>query len=169
MSLNPDFLETYITLFRRLMNEEISTAFAGEIVEYDRKKQKASIKPLIERRYADGSTLTPQNLPNVPVIMPRGNGLLIKIPVVKGDYVLCICTKQSLDEWLAGGLNSVQSTNRQFNSADAIAIPGLVNFKSDQIASNDDNFEIIYGDASIVIDESSGQVNINNGNLTIDV
>lgn len=169
MALEPSFLETYTILFRRLMNEEISTSFIGEIVDYNRTEQKASIKPLIERRYKDGSTLTPQNLPNVPVLMPRGNGLLIKIPIVQGDYVLCICTKQSLDEWLGGGLNSIQSTNRQFNSADAIAIPGLVNFKSDQIANDNDNFEIIYGDASIVIDESSGQVNINDGNLTIDV
>ena len=147
------------------MNEEINTTFIGEVVDY--KNQKATVKPLIERRYVDGSTLTPQNIPNVPVMMLSGGGAIIKVPIKKGDNVLCICTKQSLDEWLAGGLRSIQSIDRQFNSADVVAIPGLINFKDSVLGGDNDNLEILYSGASIIIDEA-GQVNINDGNLTID-
>ncbi len=163
---NPTFIDTYMTLFRRFMAEEIQTSFIGEVIKYE--NQKAEIKPIIERHYKDGTKLSFKNVSNVPVLMPGTSDCLIKLPVKKGDKVLCICTKASIDEWLAGGTTTIQSIPRQFSMSDAIAIPGMVTIDGGSIGNNNDDFEIIYKDASIVIEES-GTVNINNGNLTIDV
>jgi len=162
---NPTFIDTFTTLFRRFMAEEIQTSFIGEIIKYE--NQKAEVKPLIERQYKDGSKLQFSNVSNVPVLMPGTSECLVKLPIKKGDNVLCICTKASMDSWLAGGTTTIQSIPRQFNMSDAIAIPGMVNISDGSIGSDNDDFEIIYNDASIVIEES-GTVNINNGNLTIE-
>lgn len=183
MSESYTFLETFKVLFRRSMSEGINTIFPAEIVKYD--APHAEIKPLYVREYKDGSKIKPKNIKNVPVMQNYGLDGGIKIPLTKGTKGICVCSKTDINGFLQGSDLSIQSTKQQFDLSDAIFITGLSKFTDDNIFSTDSNkdIEILYKNSKAILKENSillenadgkielndsGQVNINNGNLTIE-
>lgn len=130
----------------------VHTALPGEICCYDASTQLANVKPLIMRRYPDG---TVEDLPivnNVPVIFPAGGGGVLSFPVKQGDTVLLIFCEKSLDVWLSKGGNVDPLDRRKFDLSDGFAIPGL--FSSNNAGLADSN--------NVVLQSSGGaKLNLN--------
>jgi len=162
------FAGAFSYLFRKYCAEEIYTAMPGEITKYDILSQKSDVKPLIKRLYDDGTETDYPVIPDVPVMMPRTSDSMIKLPVKKGDKVLLVFSKMDLDNWLLSGGISSEKTTAKFQIVDAIAILGLYPFNMKAPVSNNNDLEIVYKNSKIKIEES-GKVDINNGNLTVEL
>ena len=162
----------------------VHTAFPARVEKYDHATAKADVKPLLARRYEDAVVEMPV-VPNVPVIWPRSTLGGIGFPLQRGDGVLVVCSERSLDGWLSqGGIVAPQDL-RKFDLSDAIAIPGLYPFTSETKAQNNEDFFINYKDRTITIKDngdielkndngiivlkSNGQLDVNGGNLTVDI
>lgn len=153
----------------------------GYVVKYEYRTCKASVQPAIKKTYL--TTVEEELLPtevknlsqlpiieDVPVLWPRTADFIIHAPLAKGDGVLLLFSDRSLEGFLnANSGRTVDAPdNRKHSLSDAIAIPGLYGFKNVNPSSGFNQVEIIYKDAAIVIEEN-GRVDINDGNLTVDV
>lgn len=135
----------------------IHTAMPGEIVRYDSEARKANVKPLLKRTDTNGNMVEFPVITDVPVVMPGTKKASIYLPVEKGDAVLLVFSERSLDQWLYSGNASDTLKGRRFDLTDAIAVTGLFPF-TEKGGSEKGRIEL----------KPDGQVNINNGNLTID-
>lgn len=135
----------------------IHTAMPGEVVKYDSGKRKADVKPLLKRTDTNGNIVEFPIIADVPVIMPGTKKASIYLPIEKGDTVLLVFSERSLDHWLYSGRTSNTLKGRRFDLTDAIAITGLFPFT-----------EGGGGEKGRIELKPDGQVNINDGNLTID-
>lgn len=107
----------------------MNTALPGEVLKYDASTGKAEVRPLIRLKYADGTTLTPPVIVNVPIVMPRTQGGSLTLPVAAGDKVLLIFAQWSIDRWLSEGGEVDAGDARAHAMSDAFAIPGAFSFK----------------------------------------
>lgn len=142
-------------------------ALPGRIEKYERGTHKAEVKPLLKKRYTDGTEQELSIVVNVPVVWPRTATFEMSAPLKRGDGVLLVFCERSLDAWLQKGGVASPADGRKFDLSDAIAIPGLYSFKADALTGDDDGFSLRYKDASIVIG-NDGTVDINDGNLTVE-
>jgi hypothetical protein len=145
----------------------VHVALPGQIEKYDRATHKAEVKPLLKKRYTDGTSAELPVIVNVPVVWPRTSEFELSAPLARGDGVLLVFAERSLDAWLAKGGVIAPPDGRKFDLSDAIAIPGLYSFKADALTGDDDGFSLRYKDASIVIGDD-GTVDINDGNFTVE-
>ncbi len=139
----------------------------GEVTKYDRAKSMAEVKPALSKAYLDDTSEEMPVITNVPVVWMRTANAVIHLPLAKGDTVLLVFSERSMDGWLSDGRVGAPPDRRKFDLSDAIAIPGLFPFSASNPASSDDAVEIVHGNASIKVTED--QVDINDGNLTVDV
>ena len=151
----------------RSLMEGVHTCLPGVVEAYDAGAKKASVRPVSQRRTVDGGTLSPPVISDVPVVFPRTSDASISFPLGKGDPVLLVFSERSLDAWLNGQADKVPADPRQWDLTDAIAIPGLFGFGNGP-AVVPDALNIKYKDASVLI-KSDGQVDINDGNLTVEL
>lgn len=134
----------------------IHTCLPGEIVSYDYTKQKATVQPLLKKRYSDG---TIQDLPEitcVPVVFPSGNDFSIHWPLDAGDNVLLLFSERSIDEWLSKGGEVAPLDPRKFDLSDAIAIPGLIPFAETETPHDSTSYNLKIGDARVKITPEGG-------------
>jgi hypothetical protein len=136
----------------QLMN--IHTAFPGSIVDYDYTTQKASIQPVIDKKYTDGTTQPMPILNNVPVIFPSSGGAGITMPVKPGDTCLVVCCERSIDDWLATGTQGPPFDPRKLDLSDGVAIMGLYPFTETSTADNNTDLLVSYSGSSIRIKEN---------------
>ena len=120
----------------------IHTCLPGRIEKYTRTEQKANVKPLIKKKYLDGTAVEFPVIPNVPIVFPRTKRGGITFPLEQGDGVLLVFSERALDRWLSSGEDVEPGDYRKFDLSDAIAIPGLFSFKQPNLATNDDDVEI---------------------------
>lgn len=103
---------------------DVHVSMPGTIVTYDAAKQKASVQPSLQKKYATGKLITLPVITNVPVIMPRAGKAFVSLPLKAGDSVLLIFAERSIDRWSQkGGVND-PGDPRKFSLSDAFAIPG---------------------------------------------
>ena len=152
---------------KRLLDVHIS--LPARIESYDRSQRKAKIKPLLKRKYKDGTVVEIPVIPNVPVIMPSSdNGnVLIDLPIKVGDVGTVLFCERSLDLWLVqGGLVEPVDT-RKFNLSDAQFFPGLNPFNANlPTPSNSNDLRIknnklvfdISPDGKIKLDNESNEL-----------
>lgn len=133
------------------MLEQIHTCLPGSIESYDYKTAKATVKPLIQKSFIDGSTLVLPILKDVPVIFPRSSTSGVTFPLNKGDGVLIVFSERALDKWYDSGKDQTPGDNRKFDLSDSICIPGLFSFNNPNIASNNDDLEVQHKDQKITI------------------
>lgn len=63
---------------------------------------------------------------NVPVIFPQGGGFILTFPVTEGDECLVVFNDREIDNWFqSGGTNSVPTTLRLHDMADAVCYVGM--------------------------------------------
>lgn len=133
MSRSPELSEVLNTLLEGAL-DDLHVSLPGKVVRYDGSKQEADVQPLIKVWHEDeaGERVVAQ-LPvvtGVPVVFPGGGGFLVQFPVSVGDTVLLVFSAVSLDKWLATGGGPVDPEGGGAHSlADAVAIPGLRDFK----------------------------------------
>lgn len=115
---------------------EVHTAIPARILDYDPATQKASVQPLIKRRYYDADR-NPDGLVDqpaivaVPVVFPSAASGSLSFPISKGDIVLLVFSEVSIDSFVFsdGDATVDPQDTRVFDYSDAIAIPGLYPFK----------------------------------------
>lgn len=132
--------ETIIPGFRglieRIVDERmrvVSGPQPGQVVSWDKAKQRASIQPLVQRVYEgeDGKRATrlPAVVQDVPVLFLGGAGGRITVGLATGDLVLLIPLGVSTARWLARG-GKVDPGEARGSISDSVAIAGLHNFAS---------------------------------------
>lgn len=162
MSRRPTLSSVLSDSIRYVLND-FNVCMPGRIEKYDAVKQKADVKPLIQKQYLDGRTESLPIVVGVPVVFPgAGNRAKLNMSVLQqGDFVLMLFCDRNIDQWLSSGRDLPPSTRRQHDLTDAIAIAGLNPF------SGFDNPEpdvvgITYKDAKFRI-QPDGKVTIGNG------
>jgi hypothetical protein len=105
----------------------LHTAAPGRVESYDPATQRAKVKPLVPRVYADGQVQEQAILTSVPVIFPRTAAGSLTFQVARGDTVLLVFCERSIEEFLVTGGGS-PSKSRHHDLSDAVAIPGLFPF-----------------------------------------
>jgi hypothetical protein len=140
----------------RLVN--VHTALPGAIISYDFNLQKASIQPLLNKAWADGTSTPMPVLENVPVMFPSGGGGGITFPVVEGDTCLLIFNERSTDKWLTEGGQVTPDDNRKFDLSDAVAIVGFNPFTKTSTADNNTDVLLTYKGSKIRIKQTGAIV-----------
>ena len=122
--------------------DKTNTAIPAFVVSYNAQKQTVDVQVPFVDYYEQAGTDEPQThawpeLPDVPVIFPRGGDWSISWPLKKGDNVLLVFSQRSIDDWyITNGQGSVSPQDlRAHDISDAFAIPGP---PTDQTALNAD-------------------------------
>jgi hypothetical protein len=118
----------------------------ARVLAYDASIQAVKVQPLIRELYEDeeGASQS-EDLPpihRVPVVFPGGGGFRVTFPIQVGDIVLLVFADKSIDAWLASGGTTNPAPGRSHDLADAIAIPGLHNFKTPRANAPDDTMSV---------------------------
>ncbi len=142
----------------------VHTCLPGRIESYSYKNQKATVKPLIKKKYFDGEVVELPVLTNVPVVFPRTRAAGVTFPLSRGDGVLIVFTERALERWYSTGDDSEPGDPRRFDMTDSIAIPGLFSFNQDNIASNNNDLEVQNEGQKITI-KKNGDIEVGNSNL----
>jgi len=169
----PSFAEFVKKAFRKEALE-IHVSVPGKIKEYDSDTQKATVVPLLKKKWKDGlSTLS--DLPvlsNVPVHCLSANNrkTFIHMPLKAGDLGMIMFCDRSIDNYLSSSPqegNEVKPTfhnsPRHHDLSDAWFVPGILpfslalqNITTDDIIIKNDNTKItISPDGKISIENSN--------------
>jgi len=166
---SPSFSEL-IKMALRNISLDIHVSIPGRVTKYDKSTQKASIAPLLKKKFNDiNATLA--DLPilnNVPVLQMQCNirNTFVYMPIKVGDLGMIMFCDRSIDNYLSsvpqeGEIKSVfHNDHRNHSLSDAWFIPGILPFSVALSGINDDD---------IVIKNESTQINIKpDGTITID-
>ncbi|MFC3227325.1 Gp138 family membrane-puncturing spike protein [Marinibaculum pumilum] len=124
-------------------------AIPGEVVTYDHARQKASVRPLVSRAYADGLVDDAPIIEGVPVIWPRSGGASLTFPVQAGDGVLILWCDIDIERWLQFGGSQPAADLRQHDWNDAVCVPGLYSFAEPSLSENNDDVLLIHGGSTV--------------------
>lgn len=133
---NPGLDDVIETALEERMSD-LYIALPGVVQAYDATTQKVSVAPSAKVAHTDeDGRRVVQALPvvtGVPVMFPGGGGFTVTFPIAVGDTVLLVFANASLDKWKSGAGGS-GAVDPEFYSrhpiSDAIAIPGLRNFRN---------------------------------------
>lgn len=121
-------------VLRRVLESErldLHTALPGIVRSYDAEAQTADIRLAVRRVIPVGDedeedqTEAYPILPSVPVLMPRGGGYYVALPVEVGDTVLVVFCEADLNRWRETGAVSDPGLSTRHGLSGAVAIPGL--------------------------------------------
>ena len=164
MSESPTLAEVLQNAIRAEMLD-IHTMLPARVEKYDSETQKASISPLIKKKYVDDEVVQLPVINDIPVQWPSGGDAFIHMPLVVGDTGMAVFAERSLDKWLSGNGKAVAPDDpRHHNITDAVFIPGIRTFTAALSGINGDSVHIKHGDAEIEL-TSGGDVNILGGNI----
>lgn len=151
------------SLIEDKIRSDVYTMLPAKVVNVDDYStlQTISVQPLIGRLYQDGVNLLPQQIDNVPVIMPSAGGAVISFPIKEGDGVCLLFSMRNLDNWEASNGQEVLPTpsTRHHSVTDAIAIAGLYTTTSN-LKPNPTDVEIKFAGSSWRM-KPSGSVSLN--------
>ncbi len=136
----------------------VHTALPASIISYDYTVQKATVQPLLNKYWTDGTDTPYLPLENVPVIFPRAGGASLTFPVVEGDTCLLLFIERSMDRWLQQGGQVTTKDSRKFDLSDAVAIMGLSPFSENSLATNNTDLLLTYNGSSFRIKENGDVV-----------
>jgi len=155
---NPVTLNDAIDLAIGYSLNNLHTAMPASIIEYDFTKQKATVQPLLNKAWADGTSTPFLPLENVPVIFPKSGGASLTFPVNQGDTCLLLFIERSTDLWLTVGGQVTPDDNRKFDLSDAVAIMGLFPFSESSQSQNNSDVLLTYKGSYITIKENGDVV-----------
>ncbi|TQE99505.1 MAG: phage baseplate protein [Spiribacter salinus] len=145
------------------LSSQLRVALPAQVESYDPGTQRASVKPLINRNYADGAVAEMPVIAGVPVVWPRGSGASLTMPLNRGDGVLLVFSDRSMDEWLGSGGAATPSDRRKHDLSDAIAVPGLYSFAAGGLAENNEDVLLTYSGSQVRL-KPGGAVEIDSAN-----
>lgn len=139
------------SLIEDKIRSDIYTMLPAKVVNVDDYStlQTISVQPLIGRLYQDGVNLLPQQIDNVPVIMPSAGGAVISFPIKEGDGVCLLFSMRNLDNWEDSDGQDILPTpsTRHHSITDAVAIAGLYTTTSN-LKPNPTDVEIKFAGSS---------------------
>lgn len=130
---------TLSAVFRRAARAgmaEMKVSMPAEVVTYDHKTQKATVRPYFQRKYNDGKLEEPPIIYGVTVWQPRAGDAFVHMPVKPGHVVHLIFSDRSLDKWLSSGKQGDPGDTRMHHISDAVAYPGGYPFSNNAKVSN---------------------------------
>lgn len=160
-SSSPSLASAIKTFFDSRLAEILHTCLPGKIESYNSKTRKATVTPLIKRKYLDDTIIEFKPIENVPVMFYGAGQAILRLPEkeIIGQTCTLIFTERSLDTWLNSGDISEPGSTRKFDITDAIAILSLNSFNNTDKGGND--LELQYKNSVIRIKE--------NGNIEIGI
>lgn len=114
------------------------------VLAYDYVSQTATVQPVFQKSYINGTTSTPPKVYGVPIGFLRAGNAFIHLPVQPGDTVQLVFSDRSLDKWKQNGSVGTPDDLRNHHLSDCWAYPGAyslnnpakVNNGNDLIISN---------------------------------
>ena len=159
MSDSPTLAEVIQNALRAEMLE-IHTMLPARVEKYDSNTQKASVSPLLKKKYIDGEIVQLPVINDIPVQWPSGGDAFIHMPLKVGDIGMAVFAERSLDKWLSGdGGFVVPDDPRHHNLTDAVFIPGISTFSQAFPVPNPDNLTVKNNNIVIELDPS-GKIKI---------
>ena len=155
-----EVLRTALDQFARKMR----VACPGIIQSFDSSKQTVSVQLAIMEELSKNGERTSVKIPileDIPIVVPRGGGFSITLPIAVGDECLVVFGDMCIDSWWqSGGDNNIQMDRRRHDLSDGFAILGCWNQK--KVISN-------YSVNSIQIRNDSGAdyVEVKDGNINV--
>jgi hypothetical protein len=150
---------------------DIHVSIPGKIIKYDKDTQKASVAPLLQKKFNNtaGTVVDMPILNGVPVhhLSCNRRNTFIHIPIKVGDLGMIMFCDRAIDNYLSSSpqegedVKTIFHNNRRYHDlSDAWFIPGILPFSiALQDTSNDD----------IVIKNENTKINIKpDGTITID-
>lgn len=134
------------------INTKLHTAIPAIVTKYDSTGPKVEAKPLIKRKFNDGTELSFKSIVEVPIMFPRTNRFRLTFPIEKGDTVLIIFCERSIETWLKTNEEQTPVNNMKYSLNNAIAIPGLFAFGKGSQINNGSKVEIAFDNANIIFD-----------------
>lgn len=159
----PTLVEAVKTFFDSRLSEVLHTCLPGKIEKYDSKTRKATVSPMIKKKYLDGQILALKPIENVPVMFYGAGKAILRLPEsqVIGQKCLLVFCERALEFWLSSGKVSEPGSTRKFDLSDAIAILSLHSFSKDDKDTGGDDLTLQYNDSLIRIKK--------NGNIEMGV
>jgi len=126
LSVGERLLDDEECLRRAIENklDNLRVAMPGEIVDFDKDTQTATVKPLI-KEYCRGRWESLPLLLDVPCFFPRAGGYALTFPVKVGDECLVIFNDMCIDAWWQSGGEQTQLETRRHDLSDAMCLLGI--------------------------------------------
>jgi hypothetical protein len=134
------------------INSKLHTAIPAIVSKYNPDGPTVEAKPIIPKKFNDGTTLNYKPIVEVPVVFPRTNRFHLSFPLEEGDGVLLIFSERSIEAWLKSGKEQDPSNNTKYSLTDAIAIPGLFALNKGSKIEDGKKVELTFDNAKIVTD-----------------
>lgn len=140
--------ETLNDLIQEEINQfsaQLRVCMPAKVMKYDHATHLAIVQPLIKRKFYGKikADLLP-TIANVPVIHPRSENGMIKVPVSAGSIVTLIFADRSIESWVSGNGGAKEpGDTRKHHFNDAFAIPGGYPKLKPWATPNHDALEII--------------------------
>jgi hypothetical protein len=135
------------------LSAKVHTCLPGVVDSYDPAGPKVNVKPLVEKRFLNGTYLPLPVIVDVPVQFLRSNRFHCSFPLARGDTGLILFAERSISEWLTNDGREVKPRDgRKFSLTDAIFIPGVFAFGRGAKIEDGSKFELAFDDAKIVSD-----------------
>jgi hypothetical protein len=154
--------------------DKVHTLIPGKIVSYDgHEKRRAEVKLMVKLRNSKNQIIEVDPIKNVPVMFPSTMDFNMLFPIKKDDGCLLLFAESCIGNFLLNSDNDPKEADdlNKFDLSDCICIPGLWSFKSlPDKPENDDDFFLIFQDASIQIKDSDNDIIIKNkkSSITLD-
>ena len=141
-------------------------AIPGVIASFDATKQTAVINPALTDSYTAAGNKKTKSLPqlvDVPIVLPRGGGFTLTVPIAAGDECLVVFADMAIDAWYqSGAANGPQNQviERRHSLADGFAILGPWN-QPRVLASYSTTSAQLRNDAgTVVVDLAGSQITV---------
>lgn len=145
-------------------SSKIRVAIPGIITAFDPEEQTVTVQPALREqiRNLDGSQqwIKIPPLLDVPIVLPRGGGFVITVPIKNGDECLVIFSDMCIDAWFSNGDVQNQIEKRRHDLSDAFAILGT--WSQPNVISN-------YNTTSMQLRNESGTQGITISNSSVDL
>lgn len=156
----------------------LNTCMPAKIERVDMTSMQVDARPLMVKRYINGTILPPPLIRNIPVVMSRNNASIFYMPLNNGDQVMLLFGQRDITEFL-GSTDEFDfyfpQSRRKYDINDAIAVPGLYSFNSqisnaplNKALQNSPDLNIIHFDNVIRLSSEDG-VEINTTTTTIKI
>lgn len=129
-------LHEILSQFAATREMNIFTALPAKVEAYDPATGLADLAPVvgglwIDRDSGERTQVPLGKVPAVPVMQPRGGGMMVSVPLQPGEYVLMVCTTYSFSKWYNDGKDfKPQVDNRRHALDQCFCIPGVFNSKT---------------------------------------
>lgn len=136
--VEPSFVQVIKSAFQAFSGE-LRVGGPATVINYDEKKQLATVQPDFKRKYPDGTVQDAPLIYNVPVGHPRAGSAFVHVPVKAGHKVYVHYSDKSLEKWLTSGAPADPEDTRTHHLSDAVAYPGVYSFADPaKVANNED-------------------------------